>query len=212
MKKLVIKIILIFFISSVYVGAESKGISTGETYLENFLANTKTLEANFHQTLRDANGLVLQRTKGKFYLSRPGKFRWDYASPYEQKIISDGKRIWIYDVSLEQVTVKKQSKNIATTPMALLDSNLKLHQQFKVKPLDNHDGIYRLKLSSKKNSGDFGEIVVGVDKHGLRFLQLYDQFDQTTDIVFDKMKINIRLPVKLFQFKPPKGVDVYGGS
>jgi len=225
MNSIFIKVFFLFFIFSINVSLASeqasekaadstlpdKSISTGETYLENFLANTKTLQASFKQTLRSYNGEVLQQTNGQFYLHRPGKFRWNYVAPYEQEIVSDGERIWIYDVDLEQVTVQKQVEGLSATPMALLENGKTLHESFKVVELDNKAGIYRLKLLSKNADSDFGEIVVGLDKTGLRFLQLHDQFEQVTDIVFDDLQLNTKLASDLFQFKPPQGVDVFGG-
>lgn len=196
---------------SVNAYAETDKLSVGEQYLEDFLANTKSFQAAFKQTLRTYKGEVLQQTEGVFYLSRPGKFRWNYKTPYEQEIVSDGKKIWIYDVDLEQVTVQKQNKHLPATPMALLEDSSKLHQSYEVIPLDQHDGVYRLKLLTKKNESDFGEIVVGLDANGLRFLQLHDQFEQVTDIVFSSSVTNAKLAKELFQFVPPAGVDVFGG-
>lgn len=196
---------------SVNVSAEAKKLSVGEEYLENFLANTKSFEASFQQTLRTHKGEVLQQTDGVFYLSRPGKFRWNYKTPYEQEIVSDGEKIWIYDVDLEQVTVQKQSENLPVTPMALLGDSFQLHQSFNVKPLDQHDGVYRLQLLTKTNDSDFAVIVVGLDANGLRFMQLHDQFEQVTDIVFSESVTNAKLAKEIFQFVPPEGVDVFGG-
>ncbi len=210
MKTVLIKIILLFSLITAGAYAADKKPSTGEHYLENFLTNTKTLQANFKQTLHSIDGEVLQKTAGRFYLSRPGRFRWDYSAPYEQKIISDGKHIWIYNVDLDQVTVQRQAAGLSSTPMALLGNSPKLHRQFKIIPLDNYAGIYRLKLLSKTHDTDFGEIIVGLDNQGLRFLQLHDQFGQVTDIVFEKLKTNIRLAASLFKFTPPPGVDVFG--
>jgi outer membrane lipoprotein carrier protein len=191
--------------------AESKKPSQGETYLEDFLANTQTLEATFQQTLRTREGEILQQTEGEFYLDRPGKFRWNYRSPYEQVIVSDGENIWIYDVELQQVTVQKQSAGLPATPMALLEDSSTLHKEFHVQPLDERDGIYRLKLISKTKESDFGEIIVGLDKNGLRFMQLHDQFEQVTDIVFSDADTNKKLAKEIFEFIPPEGVDVFGG-
>lgn len=203
---------LLLAVISVNVFAGEKGeISTGEVYLERFLEKTKTLESHFQQTLRTHDGEILQQTEGQFYLSRPGKFRWNYVSPYEQVIVSDGKRIWIYDVELQQVTVQKQSAGLPSTPMALLDSSLKLHQSFNITPLDERDGVYRLKMVSKTNESDFGEIIVGLDANGLLFMQLHDQFEQVTDIIFSDTKTNLKLAKEIFEFIPPEGVDVFGG-
>ena len=211
MKLFLINIFLLYMFIPTYTFAADKKLSTGEVYLEKFLAKTLTLEANFQQTLRTHEGEVLQQTEGKFYFNRPGKFRWNYKTPYEQVIVSDGQRIWIYDVDLEQVTVQEQSAGLPSSPMALLQDSSKLHQSFKVSPLDEHDGVYRLRLKSKNGDSDFTEIVVGVDSKGLRFMQLHDQFEQVTDIVFSEITTNTNLAKEIFEFIPPEGVDVFGG-
>ncbi|VAW50900.1 Outer membrane lipoprotein carrier protein LolA [hydrothermal vent metagenome] len=197
-------------ISSIAFSSE-KQLSTGERYLENFLADIQTLQANFQQTLRTHEGEILQQTEGQFYLNRPGKFRWNYKLPYEQEIVSDGERVWIYDVDLQQVTVQRQDVSLPSSPMALLQDSSKLYESFNVVPLDQHEGVYRLKLESKTSASDFSEIVVGLDKSGLRFMQLHDQFEQVTDIIFSDIATNLKLDNKLFNFVPPEGVDVFGG-
>ena len=219
MKPVIVNIFFLFFLAVNNVKAEirpdtqavTQQVTQGEIYLEDFLANTKTLEATFQQTLRTHEGEVLQQTEGEFYLNRPGKFRWNYRSPYEQVIVSDGERVWIYDVELQQVTVQKQSASLPATPMALLEDSSTLHNDFEVTPLDENQGIYRLKLLSKSKESDFGEIVVGLDASGLRFMQLHDQFEQVTDIVFSNMHTNKQLTQEIFEFTPPEGVDVFGG-
>ena len=210
MKIILFNIILFANLFLANVFAEDK-TSTGKVYLDKFLAKTQTLEANFQQTLRTHDGEVLQQTEGKFYLNRPGKFRWNYKTPYEQIIVSDGERIWIYDVDLQQVTVQKQGVSLPSSPMALLQDSSALYKSFTVLPLDNKDGVYRLKLESKSSDSDFTEIVVGVDAIGLRFMQLHDQFEQVTDIVFSDIVINTKLAKEIFEFVPPEGVDVFGG-
>lgn len=209
--KSLLKIFLLYFACTAPLLAEADKPSQGEIYLEKFLSKTRTLQADFNQTLRTHDGEVLQQSEGQFYLNRPGKFRWNYSAPYEQIIVSDGKRIWIYDVDLQQVTVQKQEAGLPTTPMALLEDSFKLHQSFHVSPLDEHQGVYRLKLVSKTKESDFGEIVVGLDESGLRFMQLHDQFEQVTDIVFSNIDTNTKLASEIFEFIPPEGVDVFGG-
>ncbi len=184
----------------------------GQRLLERFLQGSKTVSANFVQTLRADDNEVLQESKGQFYLSRPGKFRWNYLTPYAQEIISDGDHIWIYDVDLQQVTVQKRTEASSNTPMALMEGKLKLKQAYNISELDHRDGIYRLKLSSKSKDVDFSELIIGVSKQGLQFMQLKDQFEQTTDIVFMQLQLNKQLAGELFEFTPPEGVDVFGGS
>lgn len=109
------------------------------------------------------------------------------------------------------MTVQKQSASLPATPMALLEDSSTLHKDFTVSPLDQQNGIYRLKLKSKSSESDFGEIIVGLDAQGLRFMQLHDQFEQVTDIVFSGMHTNKKLAKEIFEFIPPEGADVFGG-
>jgi len=211
MKTFFITLLLLPFMASLNVSAAEPKISVGEAYLEEFLAKTQTLEAGFAQTLRTHDGEVLQQSEGTFYLDRPGKFRWNYRLPYEQIIVSDGVRVWIHDVELQQVTVQKKVASLPSSPMALLENSATLHKNFEVVPLDEQSGIYRLKLLSKTKESDFGEIIVGLDSKGLRFMQLHDQFEQVTDIVFSNVSTNTQLAKEIFEFIPPEGVDVFGG-
>lgn len=184
----------------------------GRVLLDKFLTETQTMSAHFKQTLKSAEGGMLQESAGTFYLQRPGKFRWNYTEPYPQEIVSDGERVWIYDVDLEQVTVQKQGTGRDNTPMALLQNRQRLEDAFEIHERGQEDGVYRIELLNKQLDTDFDRVMLGLDDKGLRFLQLHDQFDQTTHIFFTDLKSNPELEPLLFEFTPPEGVDVFGGS
>ena len=99
--KLVSQIICLYIALTPFANA-GQGIDA----LENFLSNTQTIEARFQQKLLDNAGILMQQSAGKFTLKRPGRFIWDYVLPYPQKITSNGKKIWVFDSELEQVTIK----------------------------------------------------------------------------------------------------------
>lgn len=182
----------------------------GEKLLQRFLNDTRTLSAGFTQTVLSSDGFIMQQSGGRFYLQRPDRFRWDYTEPYQQKIVSDGAKVYIHDIDLQQVTVQKHKHALAGTPMALMQDRMQLKQAYHIEELDQRDGVYRLKLVSRQADGGFQGLVVGVDTTGLRFLQLRDQFEQTTDIVFNDVRINPDLSAELFRFEPPAGADVFG--
>jgi len=184
----------------------------GRQLLEHFLNETKTMTANFSQTLRTDTGSVLQESKGVFYLRKPRQFRWNYTVPYAQEIVSDGENIWNYDVDLQQVTVQKNSAVLDSTPMAVMQDTMSVDRAFDIKPLDEKAGVYRMLLISRSEQTDFKNIILGVDKSGLKFMQLKDQFDQVTDIVFSEVRVNLDISVSLFKFEPPEGTDVFGGN
>ncbi|UCB54926.1 MAG: outer membrane lipoprotein chaperone LolA [Thiotrichales bacterium] len=184
----------------------------GRVLLDRFLSETTTMTANFTQTLKSSDGEVLQESAGEFYLQRPGRFRWNYTEPYPQEIVSDGEQVWIYDVDLEQVTVQKQGTGRDNTPMALLQNRQKLEEAFEIHERGFDSGLHRIELLNKKLDSDFDRVMVGLDDTGLRFLQLHDQFEQTTYILFTDLKSNPELESTIFEFVPPEGVDVFGGS
>lgn len=73
--------------------------------LSNFTDTLTSFSAGFTQTVYDADSNPLQSSAGQVLLKRPGRFVWNYKSPSPQKIIADGKSVWLYDMELEQVTV-----------------------------------------------------------------------------------------------------------
>ena len=180
--------------------------------LDKFLTETQTMTANFKQTLKSSDGRLLQESAGEFHLQRPGKFRWNYTQPYPQEIVSDGERVWIYDVDLEQVTVQKQGTGRDNTPMALLQNRQSLEEAFEIHERGSDAGMHRIELLNRKLESDFDRVMLGLDESGLRYLQLHDQFEQTTLITFTDLQSNPGIEPAVFEFTPPEGVDVFGGS
>src|ERR1043165_8504890 len=85
-----------------------------------FLGATQSASAAFEQRGEDRTGKLVQASKGRFVCLRPGRFRWEYEKPVDQLIVGDGQRVWIYDRDLNQVTVRRISKALGSTPAALL--------------------------------------------------------------------------------------------
>jgi len=64
--------------------------------VSNYFNNLADLKGSFVQT-----GADKKRMKGKFLVKRPGRFRFDYALPSKQIIISDGQYLAIQDLDLK---------------------------------------------------------------------------------------------------------------
>ena len=178
--------------------------------LEKFLAKTKTMQADFQQKLLDANGVLLQHSAGLFKLKRPGKFSWDYFLPYPQKIVSNGVKIWIYDEELEQVSIKRFSQVLSSSPVILLNKDSDLSEDYTVLDKGLKDNQHWVLLTPKEKDSEFKRIEVGMAKGHIQTMRLYDGFDQTTIIEFENLKMNLNMDDKQFHFNLPKGVDVVG--
>jgi outer membrane lipoprotein carrier protein len=181
----------------------------GRKLLDSYLANLSTLEAKFQQTLVDENGIVLEESNGRVYLQRPGKFRWDYEAPYEQTIVADGAKVWIYDKDLEQVTVKPLMAAIGNTPALLLGGDVDIDAEFKITDQGETQGLTWLVLAPKETEDkQFSDIRLGFEGAALRRMELVDSFTQTTRIQFIDEERNAGIDASLFVFEPPAGVDV----
>ena len=178
------------------------------TRLHNFLNRASSLQADFRQEVITEKGESGKQSSGVFLLQRPGKFRWDYTKPYQQEIVSNGGKVWFYDVDLAQVTARKLDKAIGSTPALLLTGEVALEKNFTIQSQDKDEGLYWIKLIPKEEESGFNYVLIGLDGDNLAGMELSDNFGQLTRIYFSNLKLGVKLDAAKFDFKPPAGVDV----
>ena len=189
--------------SNAYAGASDK--------LRSFISSSQSGQANFTQVVQDKKGKKIQSASGTMQFVRPGKFRWVYQKPYEQIIVGDGAKFWLYDVDLNQVTVKKLDAALGSSPAALLSGNNEIERAFVLKDNGEKDGLEWLEATAKAADTGFDNIDMAFNAQGdLVIMELRDAFGLKTEIRFSKMQRNPQLPAHLFKFAPPKGADVLG--
>lgn len=177
--------------------------------LKAFLASAKSITANFKQVLINEAGDPLQTSYGNFYLQRPGKFRWDYTKPFQQQIISTAGKVTFYDTDLEQVTIKKLDESVGSTPALLLSGDIPLEDNYTIEQQGAEGSMVWVKLLPKNQDSTFKYVLIGLEKGILSGMQLNDNFGQLTRIYFSNLKLNQTVDTDLFEFTPPKGVDVF---
>ena len=180
--------------------------------LRQFQQQVHTLEAHFDQVVLDSQARMVQQSSGTMYIERPSKFRWDYVKPYPQLIVGDGQKIWIYDSDLDQVTVKSMGKIMSNAPSLVLTGQQSVEKDFIVTDEGKKQGVDWVKLVPKQKEADFKSVRIGFDGKDLSVMELTDNFGQLTRIRFSDVKRNPKLNPKLFQFTPPKGVEVVSGD
>jgi outer membrane lipoprotein carrier protein len=179
--------------------------------VEKYLAGLSSWSADFQQTIDDGQGKVLRSAAGKFYLQRPGKFRWDYTDPSEQLVLADGKQIWFYDKDLAQANVRNMDTTLASTPAMLLSGGSSVSSQFDITALPDSGGLLWFQLIPKHPDTDFQLVRIGFDKDGeLASMFLADKLNQVTQLTFTHPTRNPTFAPDLFSFSPPPGVDVIG--
>ncbi|KPK48360.1 MAG: hypothetical protein AMS22_15540 [Thiotrichales bacterium SG8_50] len=176
--------------------------------LDRFFNEVLTFKASFNQVVLDEGLNTIQESSGTLYIKRPNKFRWDYDVPFKQEIVSDGAKIWVYDIDLQQVTVRKMDGALGNTPAILLAGKGKLGDNFTVKSLGKQGKLEWIKMIPRERDGGFEDIRVGFENGKIRKLEMVDSFGQTTRITLRDNRENRKISQKTFAFVPPKGVDV----
>ena len=88
----------------------------GVDALREFAHDVKSGKANFTQTVTSPDGKRKKVSSGSFEFERPNRFRFAYAKPFEQVIVADGQKVWIYDADLNQASSRKFSSALGATP------------------------------------------------------------------------------------------------
>ena len=193
--------------------AVSFALSAGAAGLERykaFLDGTQSARAQFEQKVYDRSGKLTQETRGSFVFQRPGRFRWVYHKPADQVIVGDGRRVWIYDRQLNQVTVRKLESALGSTPAALLAGASGIEKAFELSDAGEKDGLEWLEAKPRERDAGFERVRMGFGKDGLQAMELTDNFGQTTRLRFSKLERNPKVSPNEFRFDPPKGADVLG--
>ena len=203
--------------NSVYAQSDS-----GIEQLRQFVRNSKTAEGDFvQQQLRapranesQEKGLkVVRETRGHFVFQRPGRFVWDTQKPYEQKLITDGKQLILWDKDLNQATFRPAGQALSATPAAILFGEASLDQNFDLVEGEERLGMKWVALAPKKNPNakndlPYTKISVGMTNGLPRALELIDGLGSVVLVTLDKIQLNINVPANRFTFNPPAGAEV----
>jgi len=209
MLRIVLSLVLILGLGNVARAGEI-GAEQASKQLNQLLSAMQSMQANFEQWVSDAKQTTLQHVTGKMWIQRPGQFRWDTNEPYPQKIVSDGKSLWIYDVDLEQATKKKLDNQIGNTPALLLSGDPKrISENFAVTGYKfDKTGELQFDLHPKDKNAMFSLLRVHFLHGKLEDMFLEDNLGQTTRIQFSDIKENQKLADTLFALNLPSSVDV----
>lgn len=190
--------------------AEQSQPTTARQQLSDFADGLEDLQASFKQMIRASDGQLIDNGEGQVWLQTPNRLRWQYLGEFPELIVADGKTLWLYDETLEQVTVKAQSELAANSPLMLLTDPEGLERQFQFAELGNADGLYFLELTAKASDLEFDRVMIGFKDGKPVNMALEDAFGMRTDIEFLDLQRNPGLAAGHFDFEPPPGTDVIG--
>ena len=183
-----------------------------------FYDQTKSVEAEFHQTYYTRLYDKYDRSQGTVKFQKPGKMRWDYAAPNGKIIVSDGKQLLIYEPGegKEPGQVFERALGVSELPQALsfLTGGGKLMDEFTFRLLDaKQQGFsagHVLELLPRAKSPHYERLLFYVDSDASRAglvhrVLIVDASGNRNRLDFKVPRFNRPIDAKVFTWQPPKG-------
>lgn len=205
---------VIQFVVFVALSSVMSLVGASEVLLTKFFKEVDTLKSPFTQSIVDEQGSMIEQTAGLLFLSRPGKFRWDYQSEEEpgergQQIIADGTNIFIYDPDIDQVTQRSLVNAMTQVPsLSLVSSSEDVNQHFTIKDHGLTDGESWVSLKPKGTEATFQRLMIGFKDKVIRSIVLLDGLGNETRLTLRKVEINKKIDSDRFRFVVPEGADL----
>jgi len=202
-------ILLLMMVLAVTTSLATETEVTGSERLSTYLAKLDSYEANFQQQRYSSARDLMDSTSGRFVLSRPSQFIWQTFTPFEQKIVSDGKTLWTIDVDLEQVIINDVDERVENAPIYLLARNqADINNLFSVEyqRLDDNNEFFI--MSPRDESGAFEGLRLGFVDGILKSLELNDSLGQLTMITMTNIRNNPILDIGQFSYTANDEFDI----
>jgi outer membrane lipoprotein carrier protein len=194
--------------SPVMAAGAAPAAQPGLDQLRNFIERVQSMRANFRQEIVNGKQEVIEQARGRVALKRPGRFRWDYAEPYQRVVVADGERLWLYEADLEQVTVRPLAAGLGETPAALLTGERDILERFEFVSSWSGEQITWVRLRPRSGDSDFDSVAIGFAGERPVQLEINDRLGQQTRLFLSEIEMNVRISDDTFRFQVPAGVDV----
>ena len=157
--------------------------------------------------ISSADGTRKKTSSGDFEFARPNRFRFNYSKPFQQLIVADGVKVWIFDADLNQASSRRIAQAIGSTPAALL-SGASLEPEFMLSPEPAREGLDWALAMPRAKDGAFQSMRVGFRGKDLAAVEIIDSFGQRSRLDFQRFTANPPTAADRFRFVPPAGADV----
>ncbi len=212
MKNILIIFAVFLLIPALSHAAPKDDLNTAVKKLEKQYEAMKDFHADFTQETRLASINKVEKGAGAVWFKKPGKMLWEYTAPQAQKIILDGKNLWLYVPEDKQV----MKNNFSTIPqhivVDLFRGKIAIQEKFKVSPAQSENKKeIALDLVPLAYDPTVKKLTLWVDAEKFYILRttLEDDFGTRTTLAFSNIAIDKNIPDSTFAFTPPPGVEVF---
>lgn len=177
--------------------------------------STNDWTAEFQQVTRIEGFDTPIASRGKLYIKKPNKLRWDYSEPNRHQIMVNEQKIWIYTPEQNQVIVSPFAEiSDSQLPLHLLSGVGRLDRDFMVQWADpakpQPQRVPALILIPKDTGTGLTKLMMEVDAESyfITRLTLFEVNGNESRFHFGQIRNNTGLKDRFFIFTPPKGVVV----
>lgn len=193
---------LLLLIAPAWAGQEDP-----RAMLDRFAEGLESLTGSFSQVTLEAGGRLIDESEGQLYYLAPDRFRWSYVTPFPQELVADGEKLWHYDESLDQVTVRDQPP-AAESPLLVLTQPELLDRFYRIEASEE---AHVLRFRPLAEDGEFEQASLTFIDGQPAALELIDAFGQLTRLELFELVRNTEVDPGMFNFVVPDGVDVLEG-
>lgn len=173
--------------------------------LQERLGKVNSFQANFSQTVTDADGTLVQEGLGELWIKRPNLFNWKMSAPDESVLVSDGKTLWFYNPFVEQVTATWLKDATQNTPFLLITRNDPVDWQGYQVSQQGDD----FSLTPKQNAGNLKKFAITVLTDGtIKQFSAIEQDGQNSTYKLNGQQVANVDDMTKFTFDMPKGVTL----
>ncbi|MBI3279306.1 MAG: outer membrane lipoprotein carrier protein LolA [Acidobacteria bacterium] len=161
-----------------------------------------------------AQGRPRKTESGELFLRKPGKMRWQYASPAGKLFLSDGKNVYYYTpLGNKAEKLKLKETEDMRAPLAFLLGKLDFSRDFKNFQVKNEAGATVIAAVPKSDKLPYQKVEFAVSPaFEIRKLDVYGYDATTLSFVFENERLNPPVDDKLFKFKLPPGAKYIDSS
>ena len=193
----------------VLVCAPTYAENSASSKLYELLEETNSISARFHQKISyDLNKGVAEQFLGDFLFLKPNYLRWMVEPPAAQEIFSNGDKVWIHDLELEQVVVHDFNSDLLATPIMLFSSSLEeINVTYSVTEQKATKQLQHFILKPKSHSGLFTRLELVFFERAISQIIFFSD-DQINAFSFSNTETNFSPALDLFTFDLPKTAEV----
>ncbi|PCJ22283.1 MAG: outer membrane lipoprotein carrier protein LolA [Gammaproteobacteria bacterium] len=173
------------------------------------LQQQRSMQAEFTQSITDTLGREIQASRGSLKIQKPKQFLWRTSEPFEQEIISDGEKMWVFDVDLDQLTIQPVDQQWDSTPALLLTGDEdEVRKNFVIQLVSKDAQSLIFNVSPVATDSAYKSLELVLENKKVVGMRFTDHLGQISSIQFTEIVTDKPIAKSEFIIEPSAEVDV----